>query len=548
MLDRLLNLLNKCPKLWRTRRVSEHPEFIAYLNDCYPLVPLTLQIHSVLTSTSPYCAVCNKPVKTAGKVTCSVKCREIAIKQNSSQRITKQKETLKKKYGVESVAQIPGVIEKRHATLIKKYGSLVSPKTRESASNRSKDLQIKGRKTLFERYGVENPGQLPDHKDKCQATMKEHYGVTHYTQTEEFKNKSELKRYSKWEQFTPVSISINNISDADLDKQEKYENPNPVINFTCLECSNTESIPAETFKWRIQTTGTSCRCCAGLSQGSLAEKEIRDYIHSLGFDTINNSKILNGKEIDILIPKLNIGIEYHGLFWHNDLRLDSLYHSNKMIEAEQQGIRLIQIFEDEWVHCKEIVKSRLAYILNSLNCKIYARQCTIKEISLVQAKDFLMKNHIQGYANSAVKLGLFYNNDLVSVMMFSSLNKAKGHTKTPGHWELLRFCNKNNTIVVGAASKLFKYFVTHYSPTQIISFADRRWSQGNLYQQLKFNFSGNTKNNYWYIDLKKLLRIHRYKLRKNNNDNQELTEYQNRLKQGYLRIWDCGSSRWIWKP
>ena len=99
---------------------------------------------------------------------------------------------------------------------------------------------------------------------------------------------------------------------------------------------------------------------------------------------------------------------------------------------------------------------------------------------------------------------------------------------------------------MGGASKLFAHFVKHYTPIKVLSFADKRWSTGNLYQQLKFTSVGDTRINYWYIDTKNTKRIYRYALRKNKNDDQSLTEYENRIKQGYKRIWDCGSSKWEW--
>lgn len=132
-------------------------------------------------------------------------------------------------------------------------------------------------------------------------------------------------------------------------------------------------------------------------------------------------------------------------------------------------------------------------------------------------------------------------------MTFSALSRAKGHKKTENSWELLRFCSLLNTKIPGAASKLFSYFVKNYNPNTVISFADKRWGSGDVYANMKFTQLDDTKINYWYINFKELKRIHRYSLRKNKFDDPNLTEYQNRLNQGYLRIWDCGNTKWIWK-
>lgn len=546
MKNKLSKLLENCPKIWRTRRVAEHQELIEYLETLYPNVQLTLQIHSFLTDTSPFCIICQKPVKFAGKKTCSYKCREISASNNVTERIFKQKETLLKKYGVDSVSKIPGINERKKTTLLNKYGALQSPKAIESARSRSNSLNVKGKKTLKDRYGVDNPGQLPDHRIKSKATLLKNYGVDNYYASDEFKNKRLDQLNTKIDLLIPSTLTVTNIQIASEDKRYLFPHSNNVISFTCNTCKKSESIPSETFKWRVRETETACKSCANIGSGSKSENEIRLFLQSNGVKTIDNIRMLNRKEIDIFLPELNIGIEYHGLYWHNDLRIPKNYHIEKLKTAEERKIKLIQIFEDEWINQSHIVKSRLLYLVKKQTVRIMARKCTISMVTSEQARQFLTDNHIQGFANSSIKLGLFFNDELVSLMTFSRLSKSKGYVHIQGHWELSRFCNKTNTTVIGGASKLFSYFISCHSPEYVLSFADRRWSDGNLYKQLNFSFTGNTEINYWYFNSKNTERIHRYKLRKNKSDDQSLTEYENRLSQGYLRIWDCGSSRWEW--
>jgi hypothetical protein len=260
----------------------------------------------------------------------------------------------------------------------------------------------------------------------------------------------------------------------------------------------------------------------------------------------NDRTLLGNKELDILIPIRNVAIEFDGLFWHNDTLLDKNYHLQKTELAKQNNIKLIHVFEDEWTHKQDIVKSRIRYILGLANVKVYARKCEIRLVSTEEERMFLNSNHIQGYAPSSVKLGLFHKDELISLMTFSKPNLAKGQRKEDNTWELLRFCSKLNTNVVGGAGKLFKHFVKHYTPTKILSFSDKRWGSGSVYPTLGFDYKGDTKPNYWYVDAGKVIRIHRFSLRKNNKDDANLTEYENRKKQGFLRIWDCGSSKWVW--
>lgn len=544
-MQKYIELIKSWPKPWRTRKAIQNKELIEFLDKTYPNVKLPIQIECLLSGKSPYCEVCSNPINSFGKKTCSIVCR--TANTNQVDRVKKQKKTLLEKYGVDNIRLIDGAEQKRKKTLQEKYNDLVSPLTKQKSKERANELNVKGRITLKEKYGVSNPGQLSDHREKCKNTLIKNYGTDNYFLSAVFKQHSEEKRKLKYETYCPNTIQIIEIYEP-INK-ELYDNPNKIISFKCLQCNNIENVPSETFKWRIQNTNTSCVKCSGISKGSIQEQEIKKFIEDeLKLQITPNAKILpENKEIDILIPNLKLGIEYNGLFWHNDLRLSKNYHKQKQEESKILNIKLIHIFEDEWVHSKEIVKSRLRNQAKLSSTKIFARKCKIATVTTDEEKRFLNDNHLQGYSKSSVKLGLYYENDLISLMTFSKPNKSKGQQKKNGHWELLRFCSSINTNVIGGASKLFKYFVEQYKPKQVLSFADKRWSEnGNLYKQLGFDFMYDTAINYWYIDLKHTKRIHRFSMRKNKSDNKDISEYQNRLNQGYLRIWDCGSSKWIW--
>lgn len=546
MNQKLHKFLNECPPRWRSRRIVSHPEFVEFLNQTYPNVSLSLQIDSFINNTSPYCAVCNMPVKTVGKTTCSIKCRSIMGESTQGDRIEKQKRTLLEKYGVDNMRNIAGAEERRKDTMVSKYGALVSPATRNGAIQRAESLNEKGRDTMLKKYGVENASQIEGYHKKRQDTLMKNYGVSNYFESDEFSKIKEQRREDKWNSFLPSSIEFLDIKE-DSAKEQIFENPNLVITYQCSTCNTQDSAPTETVKWRIINTGTCCKFCANINNGSLKEKKLREFIESLGVPVSPNKRILDGKEIDIYIPSNGIGFEFDGLFWHNDMRVARNYHYEKTQIADTHGIRLIHVFEDEWDHRQEIVKSRIKNLLGKTDTRIPARKCDVREVDSVTEREFLNKNHIQGYAKSSVKIGLFFKDELVSLMTFSKPNLAKGQKKKDGRWELLRFCNIINTTVIGGANKLFSHFVDTHSPNEVLSFADSRWSKGDLYTKLGFESRGHTPPNYWYVNARELKRIHRFSMRKNSNDDQNLTEYENRLNQGFLRIWDCGSSKWIWR-
>ena len=295
--------------------------------------------------------------------------------------------------------------------------------------------------------------------------------------------------------------------------------------------------------------GKGCPKCGNMM--SNGETEIMELLKGLGCQQRNRG-ILKGKEIDIFIPSLKLGIEYNGLFWHSeDSGKDNNYHINKLIECNKQGIRLIQIFEDEWVNHREICESKLKQICGlNTNPKIYGRKCEIHEITdKNEAYEFLDKNHIQGRTGFTVGLGAYYNNELVGVMTFK---KEKDR-----YWDLNRFATDINYQCVGIGGKLFKYFTRNYPFIEIKSFADRRWTTdptNNLYTKLGFEFDSYVPPSYWYYNPKisKIERFHKFGFRKQHLHNQyglplTVTEREMTETLGYTRIWDCGLIKYVYR-
>ncbi|MFW6172642.1 MAG: hypothetical protein ACOC5T_02755, partial [Elusimicrobiota bacterium] len=222
---------------------------------------------------------------------------------------------------------------------------------------------------------------------------------------------------------------------------------------------------------------------------------------------------------------------------------DKKYHLKKLERCQEEGYRLIQIFEDEWINRQDIVKNRLRHILYKTK-PIYARKCIIKEIDTKTASNFVNKTHIQGYTGSSVKLGAFYNDEIVAVMTFAKLSISKGSKNKDNQWELSRFCC--SVPIVGIASKMLEYFKRNFSWNKIISYSDRRWNTGNLYESIGFKFTSYTKPNYWYFKIGESKRYHRFNFRKDKLIG-EGTEWEIMQKNGYDRIWDCGNAKYVIK-
>ena len=299
--------------------------------------------------------------------------------------------------------------------------------------------------------------------------------------------------------------------------------------------------------WQIATDHLQGGCCPHCAnRTSEAEKEINDFIENeLGFETQQNVRNIIKGEIDIYIPSKKIGIEYDGLFWHSEkYKNDKNHHLSKTKFCEEKGIHLIHIFEDEWVFKKEIVKSMLRNILGKTERRIFARKCVIKEVSSKMSMDFLENNHLQGKCKAKYHYGLYYNDELVSLMTFGTTRQQRKYNKDYDKtFELIRFCNKSDTTVIGGASKLLKHFINNVQPNTIITYADKRWSTGNLYKQLNFKHVHDSKPNYFYIFGQK--RENRFKYRKNELVKQGFdknkSEHQIMLERGIYRIYDCGT-------
>jgi hypothetical protein len=302
-------------------------------------------------------------------------------------------------------------------------------------------------------------------------------------------------------------------------------------------------------RWHKYDKKICTKCYPIQKQISGCENEIKDFINSLNVVQENNNKkiLINRFEIDIYIPENKIGIEFNGLYWHSDIYKHKNYHLNKTEECEKQGILLLHVFENEWLFRKKIVKSVIKSKLGLCDDKIYGRKCVVREIDTQSSKNFLDKNHLQGTVNSKINIGLFHDDKLVSVMTFGKKRFALSSENSDNEYEMLRFCNKLNTVVIGGADKLLKHFIRTHQPKSILTFADRRYSNGNLYKQLGFKYLGNTEPNYWYFKKNELMTHHCFNYRKDvlvkDGFNSDMRENEIMQERDYHRIYDCGSMK-----
>ena len=287
---------------------------------------------------------------------------------------------------------------------------------------------------------------------------------------------------------------------------------------------------------------SGCPLCS--HKVSLSELELAEFIRGLGLEILCNKPLLGKRHIDIFIPSLRIGVEYCGLYFHSDKFRSYNYHRSKFLEAKKEGISLLQVFEDEWLHKKEIVKNVLLSKLGKLPKIAGARELEFKEVPNSLARTFYDSNHLQG-GGTAIgnSYGLYQESTLVSCMSFSSSNVDIGTT------ELIRFASLGR--IPGGFSKILSNAIPYLKESgkkKIISFSDNRWSDGNMYNINGFKLSGVSAPRYWWT--KNQTKFHRrlfqrkYLSEKLSVFDENLSEAENCITNGYLKIHDAGVSKW----
>ena len=339
------------------------------------------------------------------------------------------------------------------------------------------------------------------------------------------------------EDFTDRSSNIHN-NKFDY-SNILYKNSHEKIEIICPEHGNF------TIKPYSHLQGKGCGKCVG--RVSKMEIELMDFIKTITKETIIQSEnnILNGKEIDLYLPDSLMGFEFNGLYWHSDEYRIKTYHIDKWKECEKKGVNLFSIWEDDWVEKQDIVKSIIKNKFNK-NSKIYARKCYIKEIDNNISKEFLIENHIQGNVNAKIKIGLFYEDLLVSVMTFSNNRKFMSQNYGADEYELLRFSCLKEVTVVGGFTKLLNFFEKNYKPKKIITFASLDYFNGNSYEKNGFKYNYITQPNFWWTKGNK--KINRYKYTKYKlvkmgfDPNKTGEEIMNEM--GYKKLYGCGNKKY----
>lgn len=422
------------------------------------------------------------------------------------------------------------------------YTNFCSAKCREA----NPLTQLKREATNIERFGVKNAGQSAIKKQKIRKTNTDRTGFPSSLSNTALKQANMLKKYGVQHAVQHPEISAR-------------------IKETCLKRYGAESyLFTDEFKERAKFTlkekygvdhnsqieevkKKKSEQLYSFRKVSKFELEVVAFIKSLvpDLEVLTNCRsIINPQELDIVIPSLKIAIECDGCYWHSDPWKDKDYHLKKTQACEMLGYKLIHLFDIEWTEKRNIVESRLKNLLG-ISKIIYARKCTLEKVSSADATIFLKEHHIQGSCIASINISLKLDGKIVAIMTF-----GKPRYNSTYDYELLRYCSSGT--VVGGASRLLKFFKDLMPGKNIISYADRRWSTGKIYQTLGFTQIRESAPCYWYFKNNKLFHrsvFQKHKLNKLlENFDPSKTEVQNMYDNGWRRVFDCGTKVFTLSP
>lgn len=464
------------------------------------------------------------------------------------------KQQIMDKYGVDNIAKVPETINKIKSSIKEHYGE------QYTFAAQVPEIQEKIVKTNMKRYGTERPTQNDSIKEKIEKTNIKNYGVKTIFLKDGFR---EYTNNVMMERYGTTNTNVIHVRHRENMTREFWLN-NFIDprggGFDTIKCATYHGISNSCVQVYLDKFNITMRH----KSGSVHEADIINYIKSLGVKNIkkSNRAVIKPRELDIFLPDYNIAIEYDGLMYHSQGRytqgkiqnISLNYHLSKMQQCKKLGIQLFHIFENEWLNNPEqqdIWKSMICSKLGHSD-RIYARKLRVTCVDSATAMLFCEVNHLQGPVKSTYNYALVDDNEEIYALM--TFGKPRFNKRY--NWELLRYCCKKYTNVVGGASRLLSHFRKDHEGS-IISYANLRWSNGNLYEKLGFKLVNQTAPNYFYfktkdgkhpVDMKLYSRMEfqKHKLKdKLETFDEKLTEKENMYMNNYRTIYDCGNLAYV---
>ena len=443
--------------------------------------------------------------------------------------LEKSKETIMEKYGVERIGSSKEIRDKIASTMKERYGVV--------AAMKSPVLRKRFEQIMMKRYGVITPMDSKVIRDKAIKSRIDSLGVEYPLSSPEIRQKIKDNNLTKYgvefhtqRHIKPEHFAILNDPEALRREMERHSRES----LAKLLCVN------------VSTIDNYCNKHGIYNYRSSYEVEIAAWLEDIGIEYIANRKHSVAQvSLDFFLPDYNIALEFNGIYWHSTaIKPDNLYHRKKHEACKGADIRLLMINEDEWLFRKDAVKSFIINILGKSERGSAARKLRIAPIPNSIANSFYDDNHIQGSAGSiSYSIAGFEGDNLVSAMSFTSQRRT-------GKIELIRFCSDGKQHQ-GAFSRLLKNAIREQGYQEIISFADLRYSQGNVYLKNGFTLEKEISPDYRYVYGDRTYHKSSFTKKriatKFGIDMTDLTERQATEMLGIPRIYDCGKLKFVWK-
>lgn len=300
------------------------------------------------------------------------------------------------------------------------------------------------------------------------------------------------------------------------------------------------------------SAASGCPHCSSALRVSKGENDLAEFVSTLvGSENVerNVRNVIDGSkaELDIYIPSMSIAVEYHGVYYHSSaFHSDPKRHYKKLEDCTSSGIRLIQVWEDDWNLRRRVVKEMLAVKLGKRRAEtVYARNTSAHTATSHSVSEFLERNHIQGAIpgtwNVALRDGA---GEVVAVIVSRRLS--------PSTAEISRYATSKG--VVGGFSKALAA-LENVLPTEVsslVTFADREISDGKLYHDNGFVVDAVIPPDYKYLVPSKCVREHKFNFRKPRFKSDPSLQYVDGMTEreladlnGLYRCYDSGKLRFV---
>ena len=282
----------------------------------------------------------------------------------------------------------------------------------------------------------------------------------------------------------------------------------------------------------------------------------------------------SGKELDIVVPDHHLAIEFNDIFSHSEQAVferhakprPHSYHASKTREAREQGYQLVHVWEDDWLHRRDLILRALAHRLHAVDRlpdvlpdinplayqRLYARNLTARRVHGGIARRFWQDNHLQGPVHCTVNVGLYDQDGVLRALLGIGRKNHGSRVSLPaGAWDIQRYATLG--VIVGGFTKLLAHAETLVPVDTWTSWSDNDISDGGMYQAAGFTVDKRQAPSYSYVGRKtKWERVHRstYTKQRFINDpdltyQSGQTEHEAALANKLYRVYDAGKTRWI---